>query len=66
MAVASMKRACREREGHRGAGDANGPVFQGLAHDFEDITREFGEFIQEQHTVVPARPRPDVESCPRR
>ena len=35
-----------------GAGNADGAVFERLAHDFEDAAGEFRELVEEQHSVV--------------
>ena len=32
-------------QGHRGAGDGDVAVLEGLAHDFENVTGELGELV---------------------
>ena len=39
-------------ERHGGAGDGDGVVFERLAHDFEDVAGELGQFVEEEQAVV--------------
>ena len=57
--------SCRKAERHGGARDRDGSVFQRLAHDFEHVARELGQFVQEEDTVIyeRVRLRPTAESC---
>lgn len=41
-----------EAERHGGACDDDVAVFEGLAHDFEDVAGEFGEFVEKEDAVV--------------
>ena len=41
-----------EGEGAGGAGDGDFAVFEGLAEDFEGGATEFGEFVEEEDSVV--------------
>ena len=44
----SQHEAGRKGERHGGAGDANGAVFERLAHDFQDIAGELRKFVQKK------------------
>jgi hypothetical protein len=41
-----------EGEGHGGAGDGDVAVFEGLAHDFENVARELGQLVEEEDAIV--------------
>jgi hypothetical protein len=41
-----------ESQAERGARDGDVAVFQRLAHDFEDVAAEFGQFVEKEYAVV--------------
>ena len=47
--------ACRVFDGVFCPCDSDFPVFEGLAHDFEYLTGELGQFVEEKHAVVGQR-----------
>src|ERR1019366_3612844 len=48
---------------HGGACDANGAIFERLAHDIENIARKFREFIEEENSVMSERNLAGAGNC---
>src|SRR5690242_14050129 len=48
----SEHEARRKGDGDGGAGNGDGAIFEGLAHDFENVALEFGEFVEKEDAVV--------------
>src|SRR5208283_3880278 len=44
-----------KRQRHGGSCNADGAVFERLAHDVQNVAREFGELVQEQYTIMSER-----------
>ncbi len=39
-------------ERHGGASDANRAILQRLAHDFQNVAGELGQFVEKEHAIV--------------
>src|SRR5580704_15063289 len=42
-------------EGHGSAGDGDGVIFERLSHDFENVSGELGQFVEEEQPIVSER-----------
>ena len=54
----SQHEARREGQRHRSPGDTDRTVLERLPHDFKNIARKLGKFVEEEHAIVGERDFP--------